>query len=209
MSGEASVLSPHRHRKVFVVSGPSGAGKGTLIRGVFKYFPGIDVAVSATTRKARAGEVEAREYYFKTNEEFDALIEAGDFLEHVDFAGNRYGTLWSEIDRLHALGMHVILELELRGALAVNESNMDSVLIFIEPPDFAELERRLRSRASDSDDEIARRMEVARNQVDAKQHFDYVVVNDEQDRAIAELQGIIERELAPAAATPAPISHIE
>lgn len=189
--------SPHRSRKVFVVSGPSGAGKGTLIRGVIKYFPGLDVAISATTRQARPGEVEGREYYFRGDDEFDRLIESGDMLEHVEFTGNRYGTLQSEIERLHAQGMHVILELELNGALAVKRSEMDSVLVFIEPPDFAELERRLRSRAADSDDEIARRMEVARAQVDAKQHFDYVVVNDEQDRAIAELHSIIESELAP------------
>jgi guanylate kinase len=184
-----------RHRRVFVVSGPSGAGKGTLIRGVLKYFPSLDVAISATTRAARAGEVNGREYWFLSGEEFDRHVEQGDFLEHVDFAGNRYGTLLSEIDRLHAEGSHVILELELNGALAVQQGPMASTLIWIESPDFEELERRLRSRASDTSDEIERRMEVARSQVDAKQHFQYVVVNDDQTRAIAELQAIIEREL--------------
>ena len=192
-----------RARKVFVVSGPSGAGKGTLIRGVTKYFPGLDVAISATTRAARPGEMHEREYYFISNEEFDRHIENGDFLEWVDFTGNRYGTLWSEIDRLQSQGNHVILELELNGALAVHESDMDSVLIFIEAPDFAELEQRLRGRASDSSEEIAKRMTVARDQVDAKQHFDHVIVNDDQDRAVAELQAIIQRELAP---TPVPRS---
>ena len=184
-----------RARRVFVVSGPSGAGKGTLIRGVMKYFPTLDVAISATTRAARAGEVNGREYWFLTNEEFDRHVEQGDFLEHVDFAGNRYGTLYSEIERLHADGRHVILELELNGALAVEQGDMASTLIWIESPDFEELERRLRSRASDTSEEIERRMAVARSQVDAKQHFQYVVVNDDQTRAIAELQGIIEREL--------------
>lgn len=185
-----------RARRVFVVSGPSGAGKGTLIRGVMKYFPSLDVAISATTRAARSGEVHGREYWFLTHEEFDAHVEAGDFLEHVDFAGNRYGTLFSEIDRLHELGHHVILELELNGALAVEQGDTSSTLIWIESPDFEELERRLRSRASDTSEEIERRMAVARSQVDAKQHFQYVVVNDDQIRAIAELQAIIERELA-------------
>lgn len=185
-----------RHRRVFVVSGPSGAGKGTLIRGVLKYFPSLDVAISATTRAARPGEVHGREYWFLSGEQFDAHVEAGDFLEHVDFAGNRYGTLYSEIDRLHEAGSHVILELELNGALAVQRGDTASTLIWIESPDFEELERRLRSRASDTSDEIARRMEVARSQVDAKQHFEYVVVNDDQTRAIAELQAIIEQELA-------------
>ena len=185
-----------RARRVFVVSGPSGAGKGTLIRGVMKYFPTLDVAISATTRAARSGEVHGREYWFLTHEEFDQHVANGDFLEHVDFAGNRYGTLYSEIDRLHELGHHVILELELNGALAVEAGDPSSTLLGIESPDFAELERRLRSRASDTSEEIERRMAVARSQVDAKQHFQYVVVNDDQTRAIAELQAIIERELA-------------
>ncbi len=184
-----------RARRVFVVSGPSGAGKGTLIRGVMKYFPTLDVAISATTRAARPGEVNGREYWFLSDAEFDQHLEAGDFLEHVDFAGNRYGTLYSEIDRLHADGRHVILELELNGALAVEQGSMASTLVWIESPDFEELERRLRSRASDTSEEIERRMAVARSQVDAKQHFQYVVVNDDQTRAIAELQAIIEREL--------------
>jgi guanylate kinase len=164
-----------------------------------KYFPGLDVAISATTRAARAGEVDGREYYFCSPDSFDEHIESGAFIEHVDFAGNRYGTLSSEIDRLHGQGKHVILELELQGALEVHESDMDSVLVFIEPPDFAELERRLRGRASDTSEEIERRMAVARSQVDARRHFDYVVVNDDQDRAIAELQAIIQQELAPPA----------
>lgn len=198
MSGDGH--SSHRNRRVFVVSGPSGAGKGTLIRGVIKYFPAIDIAVSATTRAARAGELHGREYYFLSADDFEEQVQDGAFLEHVEFAGNRYGTLWSEIDRLHRLGHHVILELELQGALLVAQSEMDSVLVWVEPPDFAELERRLRERAADTSDEIARRMELARSQVDAKEHFDYVVVNDDQSRAIAELQAIIERELAPTTA---------
>ncbi|MEO6866526.1 MAG: guanylate kinase [Gaiellales bacterium] len=184
-----------RPRRVFVVSGPSGAGKGTLIRGVMKYFPSLDVAISATTRAARPGEVNGREYWFLTDEEFDAHLEAGNFLEHVDFAGNRYGTLYSEIERLHEHGRHVILELELNGALAVEAGDTSSTLIWIESPDFEELERRLRNRASDTSEEIERRMAVARSQVDAKRHFQYVVVNDDQTRAIAELHAIIEREL--------------
>jgi guanylate kinase len=195
MSAPAHEHGP-RTRRVFVVSGPSGAGKGTLIRGVMKYFPNLDVAISATTRAARPGEVNGREYWFLDDAEFDARVAAGEFLEHVEFAGNRYGTMLSEIERIHEQGSHVILELELNGALAVAAGPMASTLIWIESPDFEELERRLRSRASDTTEEIARRMDVARSQVDAKQHFQYVVVNDDQTRAIAELQAIIERELA-------------
>ncbi|MGI8791807.1 MAG: guanylate kinase [Acidimicrobiales bacterium] len=195
MSGPAPDTGS-RPRRVFVVSGPSGAGKGTLIRGVMKYFPSLDVAISATTRAARPGEVHGREYWFHTDEEFDAHLASGDLLEHVEFAGNRYGTLSSEIERLHEHGSHVILELELNGALAIEAGPMASTLVWIESPDFEELERRLRSRASDTTEEIARRMEVARSQVDAKRHFQYVVVNDDQTRAIAELHAIIERELA-------------
>jgi len=191
-AGDPSGVRP----RVFVVSGPSGAGKGTLIRGVMKYFPSLDVAISATTRASRPGEVHGREYWFLSNDEFDAHVEAREFLEHVEFAGNRYGTLLNEIDRLHEQGRHVILELELNGALSVEDAQMASTLVWIESPDFEELERRLRTRASDTTEEIARRMEVARSQVDAKRHFGYVVVNDDQVRAIAELQAIIERELA-------------
>ncbi len=188
-------MAAARSRKVFVVSGPSGAGKGTLIRGVMKYFPGLQVAISATTRRARPGEVDGREYYFCTDEAFDGYVKSGALLEHVEFAGNRYGTLASEVDRIQAEGCSVILELELKGALEVGKTTPNSVLVFIEPPDFAELERRLRDRASDTPEEIATRMDVARQQVDAKASFDYVVRNDDQDRAIAELQGIIDREL--------------
>jgi guanylate kinase len=192
----AAPESGARTRRVFVVSGPSGAGKGTLIRGVMKYFPSLDVAISATTRAARPGEVHGREYWFLSNEQFDQHLADGDFLEHVDFAGNRYGTLYSEIDRLHESGRHVILELELNGALEVERGSMASTLVWIESPDFEELERRLRSRASDTSEEIERRMDVARSQVDAKRQFQHLVVNDDQTRAIAELQSIIERELA-------------
>lgn len=196
MAAAAATEGSARARRVFVVSGPSGAGKGTLIRGVLKYFPSLDVAISATTRQARPGEVHGREYWFFDDDQFDSHVAAGDFLEHVEFAGNRYGTLLSEIDRLHDQGRHVILELELQGALAVERGMHASTLIWIESPDFEELERRLRSRASDSSEEIERRMDVARSQVDAKRHFKYVVVNDDQTRAIAELQAIIEQELA-------------
>ena len=195
MSAAASDTNA-RPRRVFVVSGPSGAGKGTLIRGVLKYFPSLDVAISATTRAARSGEVHGREYWFLTDDEFDQHVASEGFLEHVDFAGNRYGTLVSEIERLHESGSHVILELELNGALEVERGGTSSTLVWIESPDFEELERRLRSRASDTSDEIERRMAVARSQVDAKQLFQYVIVNDDQTRAIAELQAIIERELA-------------
>ena len=193
-----------RGRRVVVVSGPSGAGKGTLIRGVVKYFPDLAVAISATTRRARPGERDGREYYFLSAEDFQQRVDQGRFLEHVDFAGNRYGTLVDEVERLRGEGLHVILELELEGALAIrSRTDLEPVLVFIQPPDFDELERRLRARASDSDEEIRARMALARRQVDARQQFDHVITNDEQDRAVAELQQVIAGVIGPAV-RPAP-----
>lgn len=179
------------------MSGPSGAGKGTLIRGIRKYFPDLEVAVSATTRSPRPGEVDGREYHFLDATTFEQRVTDGEFLEHVDFAGNRYGTLKSEIERAHSDGHSIVLELELEGALTVRDSHAGAALIFIEPPDFDELERRLRSRAADTDDEIRDRMAVARRQFEARKTFDHIIVNDEQDRAVAALQQVISDVLNP------------
>jgi len=183
--------------KLFVVTGPSGAGKGTLIRALIERRDDLEVAISATTRPQRPGEEDGHDYYFLTEEEFLGRIEARDFLEHVVYvSGQRYGTLRSEVARIHAVGKSVVLELETKGARAVRDAESSAVTIFIAPPSFAELERRLRERATESSGEIDERLELAREQMREADDFDYVVMNDDVERAVTELDGIVTREAA-------------
>ena len=183
--------------KLFVVTGPSGAGKGTLIRALIERRDDLEVAISATTRPQRPGEEDGHDYYFLTEVEFLGRIEAGDFLEHVVYvSGQRYGTLRSEVARIHAVGKSVVLELETKGARAVRDAESSAVTIFIAPPSFAELERRLRERATESSGEIDERLELAREQMQEADDFDYVVMNDDVERAVTELDGIVTREAA-------------
>jgi guanylate kinase len=184
-------------KPVFVVTGPSGAGKGTLIERVVPRFPELAVAVSATTRPQRPGEEDGVHYYFLTREEFDRRVETGEFLEWVDYVGHRYGTLRSEIDRLRANGNAPLLELETEGALRVKRRIEGAVTIFVTAP-VAELERRLRERATESTGEIGGRIETARRQLEQQNEFDHVVENDDREQAAARLAEIIERELAAA-----------
>ena len=183
--------------KLFVVTGPSGAGKGTLIRALIGRRDDLEVAISATTRPRRPGEEDGRDYYFLSEAEFLARIEAGDFLEHVVYvSGQRYGTLRSEVARIHANGKSVVLELETKGARAVRDAEASAVTIFIAPPSFDELERRLRERATESSGEIDERLELAREQMHEADDFDYVVLNDDVERAVTELDAIVTREAA-------------
>jgi guanylate kinase len=182
-------------RPVVVVTGPSGAGKGTLIRLLVERIPVLEVAVSATTRPQRPGEVDGGEYWFLTDEEFERRVEEGAFLEHVTYvSGRRYGTLRSEMDRIEEAGQVCVLELELDGALTVQEDVPASVTIFI-AADVPELERRLRDRATESTGEIGERIELARHQLEQAHRFRYMVRNDDLERATAVLAAIVEREL--------------
>ena len=183
---------------MFVVTGPSGAGKGTLIQLVLPRFPELALAVSATTREQRPGEEDATHYWFLDRDEFDRRVEAGDFLEWVDFVGNRYGTLRSEIDRIHARGRVPLLDLEIEGARHVRSEVPGAVTIFVDAP-LDELERRLRSRATESAGEIEERVALAAEQRALAGEFDYVVENDDRERAADECVEIVERELAAAA----------
>ena len=183
-------------RPVFVVTGPSGAGKGTLIRGLLEEVPSLEVAVSATTRPRRPGEEDGREYWFLTDEEFERRVAAGVFLEWVPYvSGRRYGTLRSEIDRISSEGRTCVLELELEGASTVQAEVSGSVTIFI-AADVAELERRLRDRATESTGEIGERIELARDQLEQAHRFRYMVRNDDVARATAALTALVECELA-------------
>ena len=183
-------------RPVFVVTGPSGAGKGTLIKGLLDRVGGIEIAVSATTRPRRPGEDDGREYRFLSDPEFTRAIEEGEFLEWVTYvSGRRYGTLRSEMDRITDEGRVCVLELELEGALRVQDQVARSVTIFI-VADVPELERRLRERATESTGEIGGRIALARNQLEQAHLFRYMVRNDDVERATAAVAAIVECELA-------------
>jgi guanylate kinase len=181
---------------VIVVTGTSGAGKGTLEAAVMPRLPELELAVSATTRERREGEEDGREYYFIDHGDFQRRIDAGEFLEHVDFEwGQQSGTLWSEIVRIRADGKAPLLDLETEGAIAVQREIPDSVTIFVKAPSFEELERRLRARATESGGEIDKRLARAKAQLEQADRFDHVIVNDDVDRAADELFAIVEREL--------------
>ena len=194
--------------RLFVVTGPSGAGKGTLIRKLVAERDDLAVAVSATTRDRRPGEEDGRDYHFLSEDEFLRRVEAGDFLEHVEYvSGHRYGTLRDEVDRILGSGRSVVLELETEGAKEVQRSAPDAVTVFVQAPSFAELERRLRDRATESAGEIGERLELARRQAEEAGDFDRVVTNDDLARAVAELGAIVDqalREPSAAGKLPAP-----
>ena len=187
-------------RPVFVVTGPSGAGKGTLIRALHERMPEqLEVAISATTRPQRRGEENGREYWFLTEDEFAERIAEDAFLEWVEYVSRkRYGTLRSELDRIAEHGRVCVLELELDGALYVQEKVPGACTIFI-AADVEELERRLRERATESTGEIEDRITIARAQLEQAYRFRYMVRNDDVERAAEVLTAIVERELALAA----------
>jgi len=178
-----------------VITGPSGAGKGTLIRELLRRVPELELAVSATTRLRRKGEEDGRDYYFLSDGEFARRVHGGDFLEHVTYvSGQRYGTLRSEVGRVAANGRMCVLELETEGALKVKEELPEATTIFVRAP-VAELERRLRERATESAGEIGERLDLAEFQLTQAGQFDYVVENDDLGRAVGELEQIVRRTL--------------
>jgi guanylate kinase len=181
--------------KVFVITGPSGVGKGTLIRELCRRFPELELSVSATTRAPREGERDGRDYHFLTAEEFADRADANEFLEHAAYSGNRYGTLRSEVERRLAEGRSVLLEIEVQGARQVRAAMPEAVLVFIAPPDPAALRERLEGRGTDDPAAIDERLRTAEIELDAQQEFKHVVVNDNLERAVEALERIVRGEL--------------
>jgi guanylate kinase len=176
------------------VTGPSGVGKGTLIANLLERVPGLELSVSATTREPRQGEVDGRDYWFLGEEEFEQRAAEGDFVEHAVYAGNRYGTLRSELER-PARG--IVLEIDLQGARQVRETLPEAMQVFIAPPSLDDLRRRLEQRGADDPEQIEERLRVAPDELAAKEEFSKVVVNDDLERATRELVDLAATMCAP------------
>ncbi|WP_249009603.1 guanylate kinase [Conexibacter sp. DBS9H8] len=183
--------------KVFVIVGPAGVGKGTLVRGLRERMPELVLAVSATTRQPRPGEVDGVDYHFLSPTEFTDRVAAGAFVEHARYAGNCYGTLRAELDRHLAAGASVLLEIELQGARQVRAVLPDSVAVFIAPPSKEALAARLRGRGTDGPAQIDARLRAADDELAARGEFAHVVINDRLDHAIGALEAIVRAESGP------------
>jgi guanylate kinase len=182
--------------KVFVITGPSGVGKGTLIEKLLERIPELELSVSATTREPRPGEEGGRDYHFLTDDEFERRVEAGDFLEHAAYSGHRYGTLREAVEGKLAEGRSVVLEIEVQGARQVRAAMPEAVLIFIAPPDAEALRRRLEGRGTDSPEAIDRRLRTAELELEAQVEFPHVIVNDDVQKAADELERLVREQLS-------------
>ncbi len=181
--------------RLFVVTGPSGVGKGTLIKELLRRVPGLELSVSATTRRPREGERDGVDYHFLSEEEFDRRLAEGDFMEHAAYSGHRYGTLASEVEPRLQDGVGVVLEIEVQGARQVRARMPEAVLVFVAPPSPEALRERLEGRGTDAPEQIEQRLQVARDELAAQPEFRHVIVNDEVDRAADELSALVKGEL--------------
>jgi guanylate kinase len=177
--------------RVFVITGPSGVGKGTLIRGLMERLAQLELSVSATTRPARPGERDGIDYHFLTPEEFERRVQAGGFVEHADYAGRRYGTLRDELDGRVRAGVPLVLEIEVQGARQVRAALPEALRVFIAPPSLDALRTRLIGRGADGPEEVERRLRVAEQELAAQSEFAHVVVNDRLEDALEELTDIV------------------
>jgi guanylate kinase len=188
--------------KVFVITGPSGVGKGTLIRTLLDRLPELELSVSATTRKPRLGETQGVHYHFLDDAEFQRRAEAGDFVEHATYSGRRYGTLRSDLDQRLSRGAPVVLEIEVQGARQIAETMPEAVRIFIAPPSKDALRTRLVGRGTDAPEDVEKRLETARAELAAQAEFPHVVYNDRLDDAVAALEEVVRTALASDATKP-------
>jgi guanylate kinase len=183
--------------RVFVITGPSGVGKGSLIRALRERMPELALSVSATTRPPRPGEEDGREYHFLSEEDFERRARAGDFVEHAHYSGRRYGTLRSELERHLEAGHPVVLEIEVQGARQIRESMREAVQVFISPPDREALRERLLGRGTDSPEDVELRLRTASEELAAHDEFHHQVVNDRLEEAVEQLVAIVRSSLGP------------
>jgi guanylate kinase len=182
--------------RVFVITGPSGVGKGTLIRTLLERVPQLELSVSATTRKPRLGETHGVDYHFLDDAEFERRVRAGDFVEHADYSGRRYGTLRADLEQRLARGVPVVLEIELQGARQIAGTMPEAKRIFIAPPSDDALRTRLIGRGTDSPEDVERRLATAREELRAQGEFAHVVYNDRLEDAVAALEEVVRSALA-------------
>ncbi len=183
-----------KNGKLYVFTGPSGTGKGTILSQVLKQDKRLFLSVSATTRAPREGETHGKHYYFLDKQTFEDKINKGEFLEHAQYIGNYYGTLEQPVNEQLKSGNDVVLEIEVQGAMQIHEKRPDAVMIFVAPPSIEELERRLIGRGTENAEKIAARMKTAEEELKQSDKFDYIIVNDDLDCAIADLLAILRAE---------------
>ena len=191
MSSSGTSSGGSRRGRLFVITGPSGVGTGTLIGRLLTEVPGLELSVSATTRSPRGSERDGVHYHFMDEAEFGRRVEAGEFIEHAGYASHRYGTLRSEVDPRLDRGDSVVLEIELQGARQIRDTMPDAVRVFIAPPSPADLRRRLEARGTDSPEQIASRLAVAERELEARDEFGHVIVNGDLETASEALIGFV------------------
>ncbi|MCL1472764.1 guanylate kinase [Argonema antarcticum] len=177
--------------RLIVFTGPSGVGKGTLLRSLLQHHPELELSVSVTTRAPRTGEIHGQHYYFVSIEEFEQMAKDGELLEWAEFAGNYYGTPRLAVEKLISQGKCIILEIELEGARQIRETFPTALRLFILPPSLCELEHRIRNRGTESEDSITRRLRRAKEEIEAANEFDIQIVNDDLESALKNLEAAL------------------